>query len=125
MGGVDLRDMLIKLYKIEIRGKKMVYASLLLFLGSFSRQRMVALFCQRMVALLADQDCSTPKRPKLVKLKPYDSVHYDSIQHWPEAVADKKRCRLCFAYARIQCSKCQVSLCLVKNRNCFKIFHTQ
>ncbi|KAK2705901.1 hypothetical protein QYM36_016048 [Artemia franciscana] len=74
---------------------------------------------------LRDQDCCTPKRPKLAKPKPYDSVHYDGIQHWPEAVADKKQCRLCSAYARIQCSKCQISLCLVQKRNRFKIFHTQ
>ena len=74
---------------------------------------------------LRHQDCSTPKRPKLVKPKPYDSIRYDGIQHWPEEVADKTRCQLCSTYARIQCSKCKVSLCLVQNRNCFKIFHTQ
>ncbi|KAK2717523.1 hypothetical protein QYM36_006342 [Artemia franciscana] len=97
MGGVDLSDMLIELYRIDIPSWK-------------TPQR---------------PNCSTPKRPKLAKPKPYNSVCYDGIQHWPEAVADKKRCRLCSAYARIQCFKCHVSLCLVKNRNCFKIFHTQ
>ncbi|KAK2711345.1 hypothetical protein QYM36_012507 [Artemia franciscana] len=111
MGGVVLGGMLIELYRINIHGKKWHIRLFLLFLGSFSRQRMVAL--------------SASYGPKLVKPKPYDSVRYDGIQPWPEAVADKKRCRLCSACARIQCSKCQVSLCLVQNRNCFKIFRTQ
>ncbi|KAK2713615.1 hypothetical protein QYM36_009476 [Artemia franciscana] len=39
---------------------------------------------------LREQDCSTPKTPKLAKPKPYNSVCYDGIQHWSEAVADKK-----------------------------------
>ncbi|KAK2722652.1 hypothetical protein QYM36_002992 [Artemia franciscana] len=74
---------------------------------------------------LRDQDCSTPKKRKLVKPKPCDGVCYDGIQYGLEVEADKKRCQLCSTYAQIHCSKCQVSLCLVQNRNCFKIFHTQ
>ncbi|KAK2705452.1 hypothetical protein QYM36_015740 [Artemia franciscana] len=220
MGGVDLSEMLIELYRTDIRGKKW-YESLLLPLGFFSRQHTVDLSASygsarpnplkeplrlqkrnrltftftsaqlqdliedpsktktvplqidqslpnqshmivftmkassigRMQWLirsnagaallilesnvqmmqiprprgrpLRDQDCCTSKRPTLAKPKPYDSVHYDSIQHWPDAVTDKKQSRLCSAYARIQCSKCQISLCLVQKRNCFKIFHTQ
>ncbi|KAK2710973.1 hypothetical protein QYM36_012217 [Artemia franciscana] len=94
MGGVDLSDMLIELYRIDIRGKKWYMRLFYYFLDiSVTPQR---------------PNCSTPKRPKLAKPKPYNSVCYDGIQHWPEA-----------------CFKCHVSLCLVKNRNCFKIFHTQ
>ncbi|XP_065584309.1 piggyBac transposable element-derived protein 3-like [Artemia franciscana] len=157
MGGVDLSDMLIELYRIDIRGKKW-YMRLFYYFLDLSVVNAWLLYRRHMGQQgrthnkslldfkseianyltstndgtpkprgrpLRDQDCSTPKRPKLAKPKPYDSVRYDGIQHWPEAVADKKRCRLCSAYARIQCFKCHVSLCLVKNRNCFKIFHTQ
>ncbi|KAK2718614.1 hypothetical protein QYM36_005828 [Artemia franciscana] len=140
MGGVDLSDMLIELYRIDI----LVNAWLLYrrHMGQQGRTHNKSLLDFKSENAnyltstndgtpkprgrpLRDQDCSTRKRPKLAKPKPYDSVRYDGIQHWPEAVADKKRCRLCSAYIRIQCFKCHVSLCLVKNRNCFKIFHTQ
>ena len=50
-------------------------------------------------------------------------IRYDQIGHWPEPVDKKDCCRLCQAYSRTKCSKCKLSLCLLKDRNCFKDFH--
>ena len=50
-------------------------------------------------------------------------IRYDQIGHWPEPVDKKDRCRLCQAYSRTKCSNCILSLCLLKDRNCFKDFH--
>ena len=50
-------------------------------------------------------------------------IYYDQIGHWPEPVNKKNHCRLCQAYSRTKCSKCKLSLCLLKDRNCFKDFY--
>ncbi|KAK2706345.1 hypothetical protein QYM36_016396 [Artemia franciscana] len=138
-GGVDLSGMLIELYRMDTHGKKCRQRIVLLSASYGSAwpnpQKELLDFKSEIANYLTstsdatprsrgrplrDQDSCTPIRPK-----PYDGVHYDGIQHWLEAVADKKQCRLCSACARIQCSKCLISLCLVQKRNRFKIFYTQ
>lgn len=37
----------------------------------------------------------------------------------------KERYRNCQAYLRIKCLKCNLALCLLKDRNCFHSFHTK
>ena len=56
---------------------------------------------------------------------PCNDIRYDQVGHWPEAVEKKQRCQFGQAYSRTKCSKCQVSLCLLKERNCFKNFHVK
>lgn len=52
---------------------------------------------------------------------------YDGFDHWPnnEEMKNPVKCRLegCDSRSRIRCTKCNVFLCLVKNRNCFVSFH--
>ena len=54
---------------------------------------------------------------------PFSDIRYDSIGHWPSPLDDKKRSRQCQAYCRRSCSKCNLSLYLTKESNCFVKFH--
>ncbi|KAK2701890.1 hypothetical protein QYM36_019488 [Artemia franciscana] len=113
MGGVDLSDMLMELFlDLSAFNAWLLYRR---HMGQHGRthQKSFLDFKSKIAYYLTsandgtprsrgrplrDLDCSTPKRPKLVKPKPYDKFRCDGIQHWPEAVADKKRCRLCSTY---------------------------
>uniref|UniRef100_A0A6P7H3T1 PiggyBac transposable element-derived protein 3-like n=1 Tax=Diabrotica virgifera virgifera TaxID=50390 RepID=A0A6P7H3T1_DIAVI len=63
-----------------------------------------------------------------VKL-PEQDKRYDGYEHWPlnDDLQNPLCCRLeaCQSRSRIRCSKCNVYLCLSKNKNCFKAFHTR
>ena len=56
--------------------------------------------------------------PKLIV-----DIRYDGIHHWPEFGDKLNRCRVCSMLSFVSCSKCQIYLCLQKERNCFKQFH--
>lgn len=45
----------------------------------------------------------------------------DKVGHWPLATGDRQRCKKpgCTGQSTIMCGKCQVNLCLTKERNCF------
>ena len=62
---------------------------------------------------------------KAVVATPCNDIYYDQVGHWPEAVEKKRWCQFCQAYSRTKCSKCQVSLCLLKEKNWFKNFHVK
>lgn len=63
------------------------------------------------------------RAPKLV-LPPKD-VRTDSFEHWPHYSEKRNRCKFpgCGGYSFISCFKCQVHLCLNKDRDCFSSFH--
>ena len=71
-----------------------------------------------------DKSAAGPSK-KAAVATPCNDVIYDQVGHWPEAVEQKQRCRFCQAYSPTKCSKCQVSLCLLKERNFFKNFHVK
>lgn len=52
----------------------------------------------------------------------------DGYDHWPinDDLTTARMCRIkeCLSRTRIRCEKCNVYLCLNKNKNCFKDFHT-
>lgn len=52
---------------------------------------------------------------------------YDGFEHWPiaEGGIPPRTCRMetCSSRSRIKCEKCQVYLCLNKDKDCFKQFH--
>ena len=54
-----------------------------------------------------------------------NDICYDQVSHWSKAVEKKQQYQFCEAYSHTKCSKCQVSLCLLKERNCFKNFHVK
>lgn len=168
MGGVDLADMLISIYRIPIKTQRW-YIKVLWHLVDIAKvngwllyrrhcdqnaipkkSRMTLL---KFTTILAESLMNTnvpakttpnrgrpSKRPMQDKTPeqgnkkggraavvptPCSDVRYDGIGHLPNAVKEKKRCRLCQAYARVMCSKCNLSLCLLPERNCFSDFHTK
>lgn len=66
------------------------------------------------------------KRSRASVPLPEIDVRLDCISHWPRFDDSQNRCRAnCGKKTMIKCSKCNVYLCLVKDRNCFMQFHTQ
>ena len=73
----------------------------------------------------ADIESPPPKKYKITKPTVSD-VRYDQVAHWP--VHEKKRnrctCKWCTSgYSSWNCSKCQVMLCMVPDRNCLTAYH--
>ena len=67
-----------------------------------------------------------PKRALPCNDPPTD-VRLDRYGHFPIYIETRKACKLpsCNKRSYIACSKCQVHLCLSKERNCYKVYHTQ
>ncbi|XP_013194243.2 piggyBac transposable element-derived protein 2-like [Amyelois transitella] len=148
MGGVDLADMLVALYRTEFKGHRwyLVIFSQMLDIcvnnawllyrrdHKLSNQKpALKLKCFRLnvaaALAAAGRDEIKPedfKSPKIVTPSgplPIDSIRYDCIGHWP-AVDKKGRCRFCkLGQTTILCKKCKVRLCLMDKRNCFESFH--
>lgn len=59
--------------------------------------------------------------------RPMNEIRYDAVNHWPELDGKKTgaRCKNenCKQKSQFFCSKCEVHLCLTKDRNCFKKYH--
>ena len=67
-----------------------------------------------------------PKKRSASAAKPIEEVRFDSVGHWPEHLDGLgQRCKMegCAGRSRIKCTKCNIFLCLTKDRNCFKAFH--
>lgn len=69
------------------------------------------------------------KRGHATKPIPSVDITKDGIGHWPKIVETKERprCKLpnCKGRPNTYCCKCNVALCLNKERNCFIEFHTK
>ena len=53
-------------------------------------------------------------------------TRFDKLDHWVDLVKEnnqRKRCKLCGVTTTSRCIKCNVFLCLVRDRNCFYIYH--
>lgn len=159
MGGVDLHDMLVELYRTNVKGRRYylriifhlidscIVNGWLLYrrheeqrgnkrwipLKNFRSQVAEALLRAGKVSHRKrgrpsdDNDTKTStlcKRSAIVR--PVSDVQYDQLGHWPVHVMDKQRCKLCIkSYSRVQCEKCNLALCLTKDRNCFRSFHNK
>lgn len=83
----------------------------------------------------SDDDLLEPREPPEKKPQnyraPMPSVdkRVDSYGHWPviDDLTTARMCRraLCKSRTRVRCEKCNIYLCLTKNQNCFKLFHTK
>ena len=159
MDGVDLADMLISLYRVDIQTRKRWYLKIIthcisicnvnawLLYRRFSEQLQVPKKSQltylQFIKDVADgllmagkQPGRTSGRPKKRSLspvpkvgkkpmvpKPISHVRYDGINHGPTFAEKRNRCRLCSILSFVYCSKCNMHLCLQKDRNCFHDFH--
>lgn len=160
MGGVDLADMLIALYRTEVKTRRW-YIKVFWHLVDIAKvngwilyrrhyqqyglprnkNKSLLIFSQEIAEALimankvpTSSNRGRPSKRKSVEKRPggkkpavplpCHDVRYDCLGHWPIPVSDKKRCRLCHEYSRINCEKCNIYLCLNQNRNCFREFHT-
>lgn len=72
----------------------------------------------------ASGDAATPEPPQKTKMAPYSDIRYDGYCHWPSKAEKRGRCRLCQRnLTNTTCSKCDVRLCFVEERNCFTAYH--
>lgn len=153
MGGVDLADMLIALYRTPFRGHRW-------YLPLFSQMIDI---CINNAWLLYRRDHQKDLKPiclkkfrmqihegllkfertpsntaqtvppissdKIIKapavLRPPDAIRFDQIGHMP-VCSPKGRCKFCSkGQTRISCQKCKLRLCLVPERNCYLLYHSK
>lgn len=158
MGGVDLADMLLALYRIPMRSKKW-YIPIFFYLlktaitnGWLLYRRHCTIEKEKAMPLLEFQlqiaedllkagklESCTPKRgrPSTSNIEPKKksktsaaapvptgAARFDCLDHFPRFDEKQHRCRLCSkGFTHVKCSKCQIYLCLQKQRNCFTDFH--
>lgn len=69
------------------------------------------------IELKRKRHSSCPLPPKEARL--------DKLDHCPIWAEKRLRCKVpkCKGYTFVKCSKCRVSLCFKKNRNCYRLFH--
>ncbi|RXM34727.1 PiggyBac transposable element-derived protein 2 [Acipenser ruthenus] len=156
MGGVNVHDMLVELYRRKFRSKR--YYLRILFHTvdmcvvngwllhrrhckqlAVNHKPLLAFRSEIAHALLQagkplkrkrgrpSLDCMENDAPRhKVSQRPVDDVRLDGMAHWPQHVEEKQRCKICIkSYSCIRCEKCGLALCLTKDRNCLKNFHTK
>lgn len=154
MGGVDLHDMLVELYRTDIRVKRyylriifhlldMCVVNAWLLYRRHCKQLNLTynplknfkadighalLMCGKIPLRKRGRPTNSPSLPvkkrKLSAVRPVSDVRYDNLGHFPQHLEPKQRCKNCIkAYSRIMCVKCNVALCLTKDKNCFYNFH--
>ena len=121
MGGVDLADMLIALYRTEITTKKRWYLKLI-----FTDLTHALQFSGQSKSVERPNKRSLSLKPavgkKAVVAKPFIDVRYDVVDHFPEFGEKRGRCRYCpDGYSSVYCKKCFMVLYLRKDKNCFLI----
>ena len=64
------------------------------------------------------------KAPKRMRKTPVEDVRKDGYARWPAEVKNRGRCKHCQKNITTTiCTKCDVRLCFVEQRNCFMDFH--
>lgn len=73
------------------------------------------------------EELSSPKTIKRkVSVIPIQDIRLDGINHLPNMVEIKGRCKVCIkSTTQIECMKCRVKLCLTAKKNCFHASHTK
>lgn len=152
MGGVDLADMLIALYRTGIRSHRWymnIFSQLLdicinnawllrrrhdIMTNTTRKQDRLKDFRYEIYSGLLKRGRNVsvkildaiPDKAKIkkpVSERPCDDVRYDKYDHWPQ-ITLYQRCKYCKAgQASTMCTKCKAHLCYVKNRNCFLEYH--
>lgn len=152
MGGVDKLDFLIALYRIHIKSKKWTLRVIFHFLDlavvtswlQYRKDcRSVGMRTSEQLQLLEFRNdiaeclmkCGTnplairsPGRPmqQAMQYGPPVDVRLDGVGHVPKW-NERQRCKNSACedrFSHFVCVKCNVSLCLNKNRNCFLSYHS-
>ena len=66
----------------------------------------------------------TKRKFKQYSIDPLDTIRYDNVGHFPEVTHTRKRCKMCQSPIVTRCIKCNVNLCIMKERNCFIFYQT-
>jgi len=153
MGGVDLADMFIALYRTNMKTHKWYMAlfsqmldlsvnnAWLLYrrdcknekntmrLKEFRKDIAIALACKNRPRVGRPSSSITKEKQKVkivqtpVTPRPPQEVIQDKLDHCP-AFTTKGRCRYCKSgQTSVICLKCKTRLCFVEGRNCFQNFH--
>ena len=142
MGRVDLSGMLIELYRVPLKSRRWYlclfgYVLDLCTLNSWllyrreTNDKKTSLKAFRGLMTAGKRTAGRPaesspqpqKKQRVVIPIPVQVARFDNLDHWPEH-GRKGRCRYCpTGSSTIRCSKCNLVLCFVANRNCFKAFH--
>lgn len=149
MGGVDLADMLIALYRTPYKSRKWYLAIFVQMID----------ICMNNAWLLYRKDCkrnnmkttmplkafrfevseglkktarsqsigNLKKKKKQTLAQPIEEIRYDNTGHFLNFTT-QGRCRLCSKFTTVICMKCNVRLCFVagkNNRNCHLEYHVK
>ncbi|KAL7880514.1 hypothetical protein SRHO_G00027680 [Serrasalmus rhombeus] len=165
MGGVDLLDQLVSLYRTEIRSKKwtlrmITHAFDMAVVNSWLEYRLDAkraniqtkdiqdllhfkmnvaqclvrvhktVAAKRGRPSMSPEPQNVPQRPvcrPFQDVRPLPEVQYDMVDHMPNYDEKKEatRCKMpkCTGKTHVFCDKCNIHLCFVPQRNCFKAAH--
>ncbi|XP_060870237.1 piggyBac transposable element-derived protein 3-like [Metopolophium dirhodum] len=154
MGGVDLADMLVSLYRTGLKSHRWylaVFSQLLdisvnnawllyrrefeelnndlnvkyMPLKQFRTAIAKTLINQRKPGRPIKELLTNPRIQKLPRSRPTDDVRLDNEDHLPKKIK-KGRCMLCPKGQTVySCTKCNVRLCTLDERNCFYTYHKQ
>uniref|UniRef100_A0A3B4CEN1 PiggyBac transposable element-derived protein domain-containing protein n=1 Tax=Pygocentrus nattereri TaxID=42514 RepID=A0A3B4CEN1_PYGNA len=118
MGGDDLLDQLVSLYRTEIRSKK------------WTLRMIKHAFDMAVVNSWLEYRLDAKRRPvcrPFQDVRPLPKVQYDMVDHMPNYDEKKEatRCKMpkCTGKTHVFCDKCNIHLCFVPQRNCFKAAH--
>ena len=166
MGGVDLLDALIGLYRISLRSKKYYHKIFFHFIDRTvvtcwllyrrdcldfgvpkkRQQRLMDFKLAISESLCKKQQVVSKRRGRPSSSSavegayqrkrkighnthpiPQKSIRMDNVDHFPLVKEKRGRCRLpgCTSAPYIYCMKCEVYLCLDKNKNCYLAFHKE
>lgn len=143
MGGVDLADMLIALYRTEMRAHRwyMPLFSQMLDIcvnnawlvyrretNNVKPLKLKEFRCAISRSLVTAQRAisGTPRGSRKFLTPEYQSLNrFDQVGHMP-SFSSKGRCKFCISgQTKYICIKCNVRLCLVEGRNCFVSYYTK
>ena len=151
MGGVDLLDSLVSLYKQKMKSKRwymyIFWHTLLIAavnawlwykrhctllnekpikLCNFIRDAGSGLIeCKAKIGRPGASGLSPPLKPKCTSKRTSADARHDGVDHQPLWSDKRQRCKYscCEALSYVKCVKCNVHLCLNKERNCFTAYH--
>lgn len=147
MGGVDLADMLISLYKIPFKSRRWYIgifcqlldicinnAWILYSIENKGKNKSLKVFRYEIYQNLTKKNRFVNVEGTKIQMKnsktarPTTPVRLDNVGHFPSMKEDMGRCKLCQKNTTVFCIKCNLRLCFVtgKNaRNCFLNFHNK
>lgn len=145
MGGVDLADMLLALYRIDRRSKK-YYNRIIFYLFGVCTTNAWTLykintgeklglleFTLQLSFSLMKCGKTIPTVPTSLsynRKKICEDIRYDNVDHMPIISTERQRCKegSCGQKSFIFCKKCEVHLCILggkNSRNCFLNYHVK